>query len=264
MLALPHNASKLCCSILEKVADRPEDQAKWGEIADVVAALSIPVIANAYVFEFTTNKEQINHAAGSNEIMIAPPSEKMDVLPPMQSKEIMEDNSASGSASTETKLEILIAPPNEKRAEIETRNRHFRLYQAALEGDWHTAEIIFKEHKNDITAKLSKEGDTALHIAAAARRTTFVKKLVEKMKKEDLAIKNNAGNTAFFLAAASNRVAIVKAMMEQNEDLRKNKGENDMLPLVMAARMGNKEMIEYLYEATEEELLDDSERCLSV
>lgn len=34
-----------------KVADRPRDPAKWSEIADVVSALSVPVIANGDVFE---------------------------------------------------------------------------------------------------------------------------------------------------------------------------------------------------------------------
>lgn len=32
--------------------DRPRDPAKWNEIADVVASLSIPVIANGDVFEY--------------------------------------------------------------------------------------------------------------------------------------------------------------------------------------------------------------------
>lgn len=35
-----------------RIADRPRDPAKWSEIADVVAALSIPVIANGDVFEY--------------------------------------------------------------------------------------------------------------------------------------------------------------------------------------------------------------------
>ncbi|OVA07325.1 tRNA-dihydrouridine synthase [Macleaya cordata] len=35
-----------------RVADRPRDPANWSEIADVVAALSIPVIANGDVFEY--------------------------------------------------------------------------------------------------------------------------------------------------------------------------------------------------------------------
>lgn len=38
-----------CC---RRVADRPRDPAKWSEIADVVTALSIPVIANGDVFEY--------------------------------------------------------------------------------------------------------------------------------------------------------------------------------------------------------------------
>ena len=46
-------ASFLSCSqTCRKVADRPRDPAKWAEIADVVAALSIPVIANGDVFEY--------------------------------------------------------------------------------------------------------------------------------------------------------------------------------------------------------------------
>ena len=41
-----------CCHICRKVADRPRDPAKWNEIADVVSALSIPVIANGDVFDY--------------------------------------------------------------------------------------------------------------------------------------------------------------------------------------------------------------------
>ncbi|KAJ4811058.1 tRNA-dihydrouridine synthase [Rhynchospora pubera] len=35
-----------------KIKDRPRDPAKWDEIADVVSALSIPVIANGDIFEY--------------------------------------------------------------------------------------------------------------------------------------------------------------------------------------------------------------------
>lgn len=54
---LPSNCHFDCCLScswinFRKVADRPRDPAKWGEIADVVAALSIPVIANGDVFEY--------------------------------------------------------------------------------------------------------------------------------------------------------------------------------------------------------------------
>lgn len=41
-----------CFITCRRVADRPRDPAKWSEIADVVASVSIPVIANGDVFEY--------------------------------------------------------------------------------------------------------------------------------------------------------------------------------------------------------------------
>lgn len=46
-----------------KVADRPRDPAKWDEIADVVAAVSVPVIANGDVFEYE-DIERVKVATG--------------------------------------------------------------------------------------------------------------------------------------------------------------------------------------------------------
>lgn len=46
-----------------RVADRPRDPANWNEIADVVAALSIPVIANGDVFEYE-DFQRIKDATG--------------------------------------------------------------------------------------------------------------------------------------------------------------------------------------------------------
>ncbi|KAJ0096726.1 hypothetical protein Patl1_28409 [Pistacia atlantica] len=53
-----------------KVADRPRDPAKWSEIADVVAALSIPVIANGDVFEHD-DFQRIKSATGASSVMVA-------------------------------------------------------------------------------------------------------------------------------------------------------------------------------------------------
>ncbi|GMP27575.1 hypothetical protein CsSME_00003497 [Camellia sinensis var. sinensis] len=53
-----------------RVADRPRDPAKWSEIADVVAALSIPVIANGDVFEYE-DIQCIKLATGASTVMVA-------------------------------------------------------------------------------------------------------------------------------------------------------------------------------------------------
>ncbi|KAJ0018072.1 hypothetical protein Pint_12307 [Pistacia integerrima] len=243
----------------------------------------------------------ILHSAG----MLAPP-DRLNVVSGAAlqlQRELLwfKDNATPGSTSTEEKVEIVIAPPYKKLAELnvdvsressismvlcgnvnqkqigsstreeepvlvinstsssednERRIRHFKLYRAALKGDWNTAEKIYEEDKDYMAAKLSKEGDTALHIAAAARHTGFVKKLLEQMQMEDLTIKNNVGNTAFFLAAASGQVDIAEAMVEKHGDLVMIRGEDDMLPLHKAALMGNEEMVEYLYRATGCKLLD--------
>ncbi|XP_028754568.1 tRNA-dihydrouridine(20) synthase [NAD(P)+]-like [Neltuma alba] len=53
-----------------KVPDRPRDPAKWNEIADVVSALSIPVIANGDVFEYN-DFQRIKSATGASSVMVA-------------------------------------------------------------------------------------------------------------------------------------------------------------------------------------------------
>ncbi|KAG5602652.1 hypothetical protein H5410_034022 [Solanum commersonii] len=53
-----------------KVPDRPRDPAKWNEIADVAAALSIPVIANGDVFEYE-DFQRIRDETGASSVMVA-------------------------------------------------------------------------------------------------------------------------------------------------------------------------------------------------
>ncbi|MCL7041210.1 hypothetical protein MKW94_028908 [Papaver nudicaule] len=52
-----------------KVEDRPRDPAKWNEITDVVAALSIPVIVNGDVFEYE-DFQRIKAATGASSVMV--------------------------------------------------------------------------------------------------------------------------------------------------------------------------------------------------
>ncbi|RZC48375.1 hypothetical protein C5167_041315 [Papaver somniferum] len=53
-----------------KVEDRPRDPARWNEITDVVAALSIPVIVNGDVFEYE-DFQRIKGATGASSVMVA-------------------------------------------------------------------------------------------------------------------------------------------------------------------------------------------------
>ncbi|CAA7401267.1 unnamed protein product [Spirodela intermedia] len=53
-----------------RVADRPRDPAQWNEIANVAAAVSIPVIANGDVFEYE-DFDRIKQATGAASAMVA-------------------------------------------------------------------------------------------------------------------------------------------------------------------------------------------------
>ncbi|OAE27139.1 hypothetical protein AXG93_4666s1090 [Marchantia polymorpha subsp. ruderalis] len=53
-----------------RVADRPRDPAQWDGIAEVVSALSIPVIANGDVFEYE-DFQRIKDATGAASVMVA-------------------------------------------------------------------------------------------------------------------------------------------------------------------------------------------------
>ncbi|KAL5840725.1 hypothetical protein ACOSQ4_013333 [Xanthoceras sorbifolium] len=166
-------------------------------------------------------------------------------------------------------VEVVITQPS---AAGETRKRHLKLYRAAVNGDWEIAKSIFEKYPGDILAKISKVDDTPLHMAAAANRTRFVKELVihKHMKKDDLATTNKEGKTAFLLAsrgkfnfqhfchaAASGNMELVNLMLEKNGELAQIRNEKNMLPIQMAALLGQEEMVLHLYKATKDSLKDE-------
>ncbi|KDO39163.1 hypothetical protein CISIN_1g037504mg [Citrus sinensis] len=158
--------------------------------------------------------------------------------------------------SAPLELHVYSNPPVE-----EIRTRRLKLYRVALNGDWARAKVIYDEHKDEIGDVITRLGDTALHVAAAANRIDFVKKLVKKMKAEnlDLAKRNRIGCTALFYAAASGSVELVKATMEGNEDITMvpQDDKDRMLPIVGAASLGHTEVVEFLYRETKNSLKDD-------
>ncbi|XP_021721330.1 uncharacterized protein LOC110688878 [Chenopodium quinoa] len=127
------------------------------------------------------------------------------------------------------------------------------LYKAALRGDWEAAKQILSVHSECIAARITNRGDTALHVAAVARRTEFVSRLLTLIVPENihlLALKNNIGNTALCLAAASGNVAIAKMMFHHDNELPLIRGNQRLTPLHMAALLGHREMVIYLLPLT--------------
>ncbi|KAH7569648.1 hypothetical protein JRO89_XS06G0226500 [Xanthoceras sorbifolium] len=144
-------------------------------------------------------------------------------------------------------VQVMISQPSEE----ETRKRRLELYRSAVKGDWGIANGILRNNGDDILAKISKEEDTVLHVAAAASHTGFVKELMEKyMKPDDLITKNKKQNTAFGLVVASGNMELVKFMMNKNEKLATIRCEYDTLPVQIAALFGHEKIVLHLYNDT--------------
>ncbi|KNA15068.1 hypothetical protein SOVF_101590 isoform A [Spinacia oleracea] len=137
------------------------------------------------------------------------------------------------------------------------------LYKAALEGNWPAAEQILQQSPDWIRHPIAKGGERVLHIAAAAKRTHFVKELVKLMIEgniDDLALSNDAKNTALCLAATSGVVEIAKVMVDNNGALPNIRGSQDMTPLQMAVLLGRRDMVWYLIGVTDNNQLTDVDR----
>jgi ankyrin repeat protein len=59
------------------------------------------------------------------------------------------------------------------------------------EGNWDSANQFLSSHPEALSAKISRNGDTALHIAILDGHMNIVKELVNKMSEENLKTKNN-------------------------------------------------------------------------
>ncbi|XP_052181109.1 ankyrin repeat-containing protein ITN1-like isoform X2 [Diospyros lotus] len=125
------------------------------------------------------------------------------------------------------------------------------LYLAALRGDWEIAREFLDSNPVALRARITRGLETALHVAAGASHTRFVEELVKLMRPEDLALQNKVGNTALCFAAASGVRKIAELMVEKNKELPSIRGSKGALPLYMAALLGHRDMVWYLYSVTQ-------------
>ncbi|GJW88809.1 ankyrin repeat-containing domain, PGG domain protein [Tanacetum coccineum] len=109
------------------------------------------------------------------------------------------------------------------------------LYEASVKGDWETAKAIFTKNPELVRYGITENYETALHIAASAKRTKLVEKFVEKlvilMTPKDLLLQNRSANTAFTLAAAGGNVGIAKTLVGKNPGLGDIPGTQGLMPL---------------------------------
>nr|XP_017232850.1 PREDICTED: uncharacterized protein LOC108206924 isoform X2 [Daucus carota subsp. sativus] len=172
--------------------------------------------------------------------------------------------SASGTNISDC---LYLHSPYGRKEKVEYLRKGRPLYEAARNGNWEVAEKIFIEYPAAKRAYITEGWETPLHISAIANQLTFVVELLKKLDKEDLAITNKRGNTALCLAAVGGNVDIAHAIIgkyigvgerhEIGEHLEPAmiRGPEGILPVRMAAKLGNEAMVEELRERSSSSLL---------
>ncbi|KAK3211662.1 hypothetical protein Dsin_016368, partial [Dipteronia sinensis] len=148
------------------------------------------------------------------------------------------------------KLDLSLVPDSEHELETSDISEFRPLCKALEEGDWKATSEFLDNNIDAVSARITLNGDTALHIAVTARQTKIVKKLVRLMAEEDLEVKNGMGYTAFSIAATNGFMTTVEDMLVKNRNLIFIKNNNGLLPIMVASLYSSKEIVRCLYKLT--------------
>ncbi|XP_010276714.1 PREDICTED: uncharacterized protein LOC104611391 isoform X2 [Nelumbo nucifera] len=96
-------------------------------------------------------------------------------------------------------------------------------------------------------------GKNVLHVAALAGRTEFVKKLLDSMTAEQLGLKDDNKCTALTYAVRSGNVEIAKLLVGKNDNLTQIQNEKGWFPILEAAILCQKGMLNFLLSVTKDE-----------
>ncbi|KAJ7972741.1 Ankyrin repeat-containing protein [Quillaja saponaria] len=141
------------------------------------------------------------------------------------------------------------------------------LYHFALKSEWEEVIEIYKNHGWTHTSKITRSGDTALHVAVIDGKYNFVKQLVDVITglnpanaKKALGIQNERGNTPLHFAASRGYVEMCIWIAQFDPSLvgsRNNEGET---PLFLAALHGHKDAFLFLHTTCPDKIIQHCRR----
>ncbi|KAL5752084.1 hypothetical protein ACOSP7_022263 [Xanthoceras sorbifolium] len=132
---------------------------------------------------------------------------------------------------------------------------NLKLYKAVDSGNLEATKEFLDGYPGALTASLSTDEDTALHIAVLAGHVKIVEELVKRIRRENLAQMNKNNATALNFAATGGVVKIAEYLVKKNPDLLKIRNKYDYIPVVVASLYGHRDMVRYLYSVTPPEEL---------
>jgi len=131
------------------------------------------------------------------------------------------------------------------------------LHRGLQRGDWDTGSTFVGNNRRAMY-ETSKLGKTDIHVAVQTGQEDMVEKLVNKASKRLLLERDTRGYTALALAAElSDTISVAKCMVDRNTDLLTIKTNDGMIPVVLAAVKGNKNMARYLYHRTPSQVFNE-------
>ncbi|KAJ0017176.1 hypothetical protein Pint_11955 [Pistacia integerrima] len=145
-----------------------------------------------------------------------------------------------------------LSDEDKEKVEAECK-KHLPLYQAILKGNIGTVRELCDKDKDALKARITVNWDTALHVAVGigtGKAYDVVEYLLDKMSIGDqqLAWENKAGNTILSIAAIVGNIPAASMILHKDiyKTLILDPNNPKRMPLIEAARHGQKKMIKYL------------------
>ncbi|XP_058215883.1 ankyrin repeat-containing protein ITN1-like isoform X3 [Rhododendron vialii] len=162
------------------------------------------------------------------------------------------------------KLKKILTPPfqlsqlelidwtDQKRGQI--LSQYMVLHKAALTADWDTADKFLDLDPDAFFQPITWCLETALIVAVrSAKRNHFVKKVMEKMQREGVALiaqQDISGATALHAAVDGGNIEAAKWLVQKNSELANIGDKYGTLAVHVAAGLGNREMVDFLLQHT--------------
>ncbi|KAF7142344.1 hypothetical protein RHSIM_Rhsim05G0059500 [Rhododendron simsii] len=141
---------------------------------------------------------------------------------------------------------------DQKRGQI--LSQYMVLHKAALTADWDTAAKFLGQEPVAVFQPITWCLETALIVAVrSAKRNHFVKKVMEKMQRDGVALiaqQDISGATALHAAVDGGNIEAAVWLVQKNSELANIGDKYGTLAVHVAAGLGNREMVDFLLKHT--------------
>ncbi|KAH7840754.1 hypothetical protein Vadar_021125 [Vaccinium darrowii] len=192
------------------------------------------------------------NTAGEHEEVLSSPHESEEILPELVSLKtarevwVALENTLAAPSKSESSVDEAVIESEDKH-----QSRYMPLYRAIRNADWENTTKFLEQEPSGVWDGITTDSETALMLAVrSSKRNDFVKKLLQRIKPEDLARQDRFGGTALHQAVFCGNNVAAKLLVVKNPELLKIGDKLGGLAVHYAAERGNREMVDYLMEVT--------------